>query len=94
MVGNEPFIDFKEKTYEGSIQKIKDELESVSIHFWERAITYSFTSYYTLGWFFEGLDLIDKSGEDIFYVESKADLNAGDFATILDELRQLELVKV
>ena len=33
MVGNEPFIDFKEKTYEGSIQKIKDELESVSIHF-------------------------------------------------------------
>merc|ERR1719281_2116024 len=28
MVGNEPFIDFKEKTYEGSIQKIKDELES------------------------------------------------------------------
>ena len=50
MVGNEPFIDFKEKTYEGSIQKIKDELESVSIHFWERAITYSFTSYYTFTW--------------------------------------------
>ena len=38
MVGNEPFIDFKEKIYEGSIQKIKDELESVSINFSERAI--------------------------------------------------------
>ena len=49
MVGNEPFIDFKEKTYEGSIQKIKDELESVSIEN-ERLFTYSFTSYNTITW--------------------------------------------